>query len=38
MSLQATRNESSGLADVIDKILDKGLVINADICVSNCRC
>jgi gas vesicle structural protein len=34
MSLQATRGESSGLADVIDKILDKGLVINADICVS----
>jgi gas vesicle structural protein len=34
MLLQATRGESSGLADVIDKILDKGLVINADICVS----
>jgi gas vesicle structural protein len=34
MSLQATRGESSGLADVIDKVLDKGLVINADICVS----
>jgi gas vesicle structural protein len=34
MALQATRGESSGLADVIDKILDKGLVINADICVS----
>jgi gas vesicle structural protein len=34
MALQATRSESSGLADVIDKVLDKGLVINADICVS----
>jgi gas vesicle structural protein len=34
MSLQATRGESSGLSDVIDKVLDKGLVINADICVS----
>ncbi len=34
MSLQATRNEPSTLADVIDRILDKGLVINADICVS----
>jgi gas vesicle structural protein len=34
MALQATRGESSGLADVIDKVLDKGLVINADICVS----
>ena len=34
MSLQATKNEVSGLADVIDRVLDKGLVINADICVS----
>jgi len=34
MPLQATKNEASGLADVIDRILDKGLVINADICVS----
>jgi endogenous inhibitor of DNA gyrase (YacG/DUF329 family) len=34
MSLQATRNEPSTLADVIDRVLDKGLVINADICVS----
>jgi len=34
MTLQATRDQSSGLADVIDRILDKGLVINADICVS----
>ncbi len=28
------RNEKSTLADVIDRILDKGLVINADIVVS----
>jgi ribosomal protein L37AE/L43A len=34
MSLQATKGESSGLADIIDRVLDKGLVINADICVS----
>jgi gas vesicle structural protein len=34
MALQATKGESSGLADVIDRVLDKGLVINADICVS----
>ena len=34
MPLQATRGESSGLADIIDRVLDKGLVINADICVS----
>jgi len=34
MALQATKVEGSGLADVIDRILDKGLVINADICVS----
>ena len=34
MSLQATKNEASGLADVIDRVLDKGLVINADITVS----
>ncbi len=34
MPLQATRGESSDLGDVIGKILDKGLVINADICVS----
>ena len=31
MALEASR---SGLADVIDRILDKGLVINADITVS----
>jgi len=34
MPLQATRDESSTLVDVIDRILDKGLVINADICIS----
>jgi predicted RNA-binding Zn-ribbon protein involved in translation (DUF1610 family) len=33
--LQATREDSAGtLIDVIDRILDKGLVINADINVS----
>ncbi len=34
MALQATREESATLIDVVEKILDKGLVINADICVS----
>ena len=34
MPLQATKNEASTLVDVIDRVLDKGLVINADICVS----
>ena len=34
MPLQATKNEGTTLADVIDRVLDKGLVINADICVS----
>ncbi|MCI2425708.1 gas vesicle protein [Candidatus Acetothermia bacterium] len=34
MPLQATKSEATGLADVIDRVLDKGLVINADICVS----
>jgi ribosomal protein L37AE/L43A len=34
MALQATRDEVTTLADVIDRVLDKGLVINADICVS----
>jgi Zn finger protein HypA/HybF involved in hydrogenase expression len=32
--LQATKTDVSTLADVIDRVLDKGLVINADICVS----
>jgi len=34
MPLQATRDDVTTLADVIDRVLDKGLVINADICVS----
>ena len=34
MTLQATKNEGAGLGDLIDRLLDKGLVINADICVS----
>ena len=34
MQLQAERDTSATLADVIDRILDKGLVINADIVVS----
>lgn len=32
--MQASKNTSSTLVDVIDRVLDKGLVINADICVS----
>lgn len=34
MALQADRDGVGTLADVIDRILDKGLVINADITVS----
>ena len=35
MAMEPSRDEKGGgLADVIDKILDKGLVINADITVS----
>lgn len=34
MALEATRQSSGTLVDVIDRILDKGLVINADITVS----
>lgn len=34
MALEATRETSGTLVDVIDRILDKGLVINADIMVS----
>jgi len=34
MALEATRESSGTLVDVIDRILDKGLVINADITVS----
>jgi ribosomal protein L37AE/L43A len=32
--MRPTRDESTSLVDAIDRILDKGLVINADICVS----
>ena len=34
MPLEAERNGAGTLADVIDRVLDKGLVINADIGVS----
>jgi len=34
MVVQAERDTAGTLADVIDRILDKGLVINADIAVS----
>ncbi len=35
MAMEPTRDErGAGLADVIDRLLDKGLVINADITVS----
>ena len=34
MPLQAERDTPATVADVIDRILDKGLVINADIAVS----
>ncbi|MDI6869284.1 MAG: gas vesicle protein [Coprothermobacterota bacterium] len=34
MVMQAERNTPNTLVDVIDRILDKGLVINADISVS----
>lgn len=34
MALEATRETCSALGDVIDRVLDKGLVINADIMVS----
>ena len=35
MAMEPSRDErAGGLADVIDRILDKGLVINADITVS----
>jgi len=33
MALQPEKDEATGLAGAIDKILDKGLVINADIIV-----
>jgi len=34
MTLQATRDGGTTLVDLVYRILDKGLVINADICVS----
>lgn len=34
MALEATRDTAGTLVDVIDRILDKGLVINADIQIS----
>jgi len=34
MPLEAERDSTGSLVDVIDRILDKGLVINADITVS----
>lgn len=34
MAMQAIKSEGLTLADVIDRVLDRGLVINADICVS----
>jgi gas vesicle structural protein len=34
MTLEPTRDQGDALADVIDAVLDKGLVINADIMVS----
>lgn len=34
MGFEPTRSHGDGLADVIDAVLDKGLVINADIMVS----
>jgi ribosomal protein L37AE/L43A len=34
VSLQATRDEGANLGDIIERVLDKGLVINADISVA----
>ncbi len=34
MAIEPTRERTDALADVIDAVLDKGLVINADITVS----
>jgi gas vesicle structural protein len=34
MALRAEKDTTGSLADVIDRVLDKGLVINADITVS----
>jgi hypothetical protein len=34
MAIEPSRDHSGSLSDVIDRVLDKGLVINADIAVS----
>ena len=34
MPIEATKDASATLVDVVDRVLDKGLVINADIAVS----
>lgn len=34
MALEATKDVTGTLVDVIDRVLDKGLVINADIAIS----
>ncbi|NQS88521.1 gas vesicle protein, partial [Patescibacteria group bacterium] len=34
MAIEPDRNSHGTLVDVIDRVLDKGLVINADIAVS----
>jgi len=34
MSIEATKDTAGTLVDVVDRILDKGLVINADIAIS----
>ncbi|MBU4362665.1 gas vesicle protein, partial [bacterium] len=34
MAIEAIRDTNGTLVDVIDRILDKGLVINADITIS----
>jgi len=34
MAIEATKDTSATLVDVIDRVLDKGLVINADIAIS----
>ncbi|MBI5560303.1 MAG: gas vesicle protein [Deltaproteobacteria bacterium] len=34
MAQVATMNRSDSLADIVDRVLDKGLVINADISIS----
>jgi hypothetical protein len=34
MPMQATKEEGSTLADIIVRVLDKGLVLNADVIIS----